>query len=394
MRPLFFFLSRHLSITGPLLCLRFSFLFYLYLWHSLWLCLLRDPLSDPKFLVWVVYATEPRCVRLAASDNPTNAYLWESPAYQALLEAATESCASFLHLLKQHVSAAPHAGGAGGAASSSSPPAAERETNSSGGPGGGGGARPKFLPLQQLTQRTVTRLYSAFSSSTSMSDHIWGLAKMHVAEQMLQRSGTLLAHEVVRTRQERLVAMCVPIEGKQTHSGASRERRGGAERLEGGERKESGSSLPSVEFVPSFRGHCSVSAKTSLDGAKKSRAQLLPAAAFRHVLIAYWRRKPEQGPLLFRVHAFRYVPCRSAYASTRVCAESHSRLRGGHVAFHVGAPLCTSLRARVFFLFSLEVWTFSFCSQSSLCNLSICPGVLRYVDMLLSSYLPFSLRGQ
>lgn len=37
---------------------------------------------------------------------------------------------------------------------------------------------------------------------------------MHVAEQMLQRSGTLLAHEVVRTRQERLVAMCVPIEGE------------------------------------------------------------------------------------------------------------------------------------------------------------------------------------
>ncbi|PHJ15917.1 hypothetical protein CSUI_010270, partial [Cystoisospora suis] len=43
------------------------------------------------------------CVRtlevLAASDNPTNAYLWESAAYQALLEAATESCSSFLLLL-------------------------------------------------------------------------------------------------------------------------------------------------------------------------------------------------------------------------------------------------------------------------------------------------------
>lgn len=103
------------------------------------------------------------------------------------------------------------ASGRDSSSSSSEAPSASATTSAASRAAGG---RPKYLPLQQLTQRTVSRLYSAFSSSTSMSDHIWGLAKIHVAEQMLQRSGTLLAHEVVRTRQERLVAMCVPIEGE------------------------------------------------------------------------------------------------------------------------------------------------------------------------------------
>ncbi|PFH35774.1 hypothetical protein BESB_054250 [Besnoitia besnoiti] len=137
---------------------------------------------------------------LSSVSNPTVAYLWESPAFQALLTASLESCAT---LLPSTLPSRSNSTLGGEAKAADGQPLASYPSFCS--------TRQRLAPLQQLTQRTMMRLYSSFSSSTAMNEHLWGLAKMHVAQQTLERSGTLLANEVVVTRQQQLLAKCEPL---------------------------------------------------------------------------------------------------------------------------------------------------------------------------------------
>ncbi|CBZ54545.1 conserved hypothetical protein [Neospora caninum Liverpool] len=141
---------------------------------------------------------------LSSVSSPTVAYLWESPAFQSLLSASVESCAALLP-------SSPSPGSVDmkqGTQNDGKPPASFPSFNS---------ARRRLPPLQQLTQRTIRRLYSSFSASTAMNEHLWGLAKMHVAEQTLERSGTLLATEVVVSRQQNLFVKCEPLKANLRH---------------------------------------------------------------------------------------------------------------------------------------------------------------------------------
>ncbi|EPR61848.1 hypothetical protein TGGT1_235160 [Toxoplasma gondii GT1] len=141
---------------------------------------------------------------LSSVSSPTVAYLWESPAFQSLFSASVESCASLLPSAPAPASA----GVKQSAQNDERPPASFSSFTS---------ARRRLPPLQQLTQRTIRRLYSSFSASTAMNEHLWGLAKMHVAEQTLERSGTLLATEVVVSRQQSLFIKCEPLKANLRH---------------------------------------------------------------------------------------------------------------------------------------------------------------------------------
>ncbi|XP_026190100.1 uncharacterized protein LOC34623123 [Cyclospora cayetanensis] len=127
----------------------------------------------------------------ADSHNPCCAYLWESAAFQALLDSCCSCCAGLLQ---------PSAAGA-----PSNNEAAGNMSNDS------------SVKLRQLSSKSCSSVFAAFAAAAAPSEQLWGLAKRHVAQQQQQqqqpqepyhRSGTMLSNEVATTRTAALLQRC------------------------------------------------------------------------------------------------------------------------------------------------------------------------------------------
>ena len=139
-----------------------------------------------------------RLCSFADSHNPCCAYLWESAAFQALLDSCCSCCAGLLQPTAEAVAAA---------ASTSPPPSESSSTGTTSG----------SLVLRQLSSQSCSALFAAFAAAAAPSEQLWGLARRHVAQQQQQqqqqqqpflRSGTMLGNEVATARTAALLEKC------------------------------------------------------------------------------------------------------------------------------------------------------------------------------------------
>lgn len=130
--------------------------------------------------------------RLARDFEPCCAYLWESHAFQSLIDLFCRSCAQFLLPLANTTNAA-----SGNLEESS------RTDESS--------------LLHVLNSRVISTLFSSFAVAAAPSAYLKGLAAQHIAKQReleseeqlpFLRSGTNLSNEVAAARTEALLARC------------------------------------------------------------------------------------------------------------------------------------------------------------------------------------------
>ncbi|KAL8273992.1 hypothetical protein Esti_002081 [Eimeria stiedai] len=140
----------------------------------------------------------------ADSHNPCSAYLWETAAFQALIDCCCSCCAG---LLQPCGTAAATASAA--TATAASTPALPGDTSSSSSNSGSSGV------LRQLSSQSCSTLFAAFAAAAAPSEQLWGLAKRHVEQQQQQqqqppihRSGTMLSNEVATLRTAALLERC------------------------------------------------------------------------------------------------------------------------------------------------------------------------------------------
>ncbi|KAL8430980.1 hypothetical protein ACSSS7_005596 [Eimeria intestinalis] len=139
----------------------------------------------------------------ADSHNPCSAYLWETAAFQALIDCCCSCCAGLLQ-----PGGAAAAAATATAASSPAIPGDATTTSSS--------RSSSSIVLRQLSSQSCSTLFAAFAAAAAPSEQLWGLAKRHVEQQQqqqqqqppLQRSGTMLGNEVATLRTAALLERC------------------------------------------------------------------------------------------------------------------------------------------------------------------------------------------
>ncbi|KAL8439189.1 hypothetical protein Efla_005440 [Eimeria flavescens] len=140
----------------------------------------------------------------ADCHNPCSAYLWEAPAFQALIDCCCSCCAGLLQ-----------PAGSAAAATAASSPALPGDSSSNSSTSNSSSSSSSSVVLRHLSSQSCAALFAAFAAAAAPSEQLWGLAKRHVAQQQQQqqqqpihRSGTLLGNEVATMRTGALLERC------------------------------------------------------------------------------------------------------------------------------------------------------------------------------------------